>query len=231
MKTSLKQHAAAVLKNRILSMELEPGRLLDETKLSSEFGISRTPLREIFQKLAGEGYLSVTKNRGTKVASMDLATLRHFFQAAPMIYASIARLAAEQSDPADIASLKKVQRSFRKSIEDGHAAEAAIHNHAFHETIGKIAKSPYLMPSLNRLLIDHTRIGRMFYQSRSISDANRIREAADQHDAMIDAFKSHKPAAAVELTLEHWKLSRGLMERFVNPDPLPLELGEMADAV
>ncbi len=231
MKTSLKQRAAAILKNRVLSMELEPGRLLDETELSSEFGISRTPVREIFQRLAGEGYLSVTKNRGAKVASMDLATLRHFFQAAPMIYASIARLAAEQAGPADIASLKKVQRSFRKSLENSHAAETAIHNHAFHETIGEIAKSPYLMPSLNRLLIDHTRIGQMFYQSKSMNDANRIQEAADQHDSMIEAFENHKPAAAVELTLKHWELSRGSMERFVNPDPLPLELGEIVNAV
>ncbi|MEZ5479707.1 MAG: GntR family transcriptional regulator [Thiolinea sp.] len=43
------------LKRQILTMELEPGSALDETRLSEEYEISRTPLREVFRRLAGEG--------------------------------------------------------------------------------------------------------------------------------------------------------------------------------
>lgn len=212
-------------------MELSPGHPLDEVALSAEFGISRTPLREIIQKLGGEGYLTLLENRGAKVASLDLSTLRHFFQAAPMIYASIARLAAEHAIDSDIERLKEIQVAFRQSIGVGRSCETAGHNHRFHEAIGEMAASPYLMPSLKRLLIDHTRIGQMFYRSRSDGDRNRINEAADQHDAMIEAFASRDASRAVELTLQHWELSRGQMERFVSPDPLPFELEGHAGAV
>ena len=38
-------------------MEIAPGSMLDESALSEEFGLSRTPLREVYQSMAGEGYL------------------------------------------------------------------------------------------------------------------------------------------------------------------------------
>lgn len=231
MKTHAKQHCADDLKQRVLSMDIAPGQPLDEIELSEHYGISRTPLREVIQRLGGEGYVVLQDNRGAKVASLDLTTLRHFFQAAPMIYASIARLAAEQAQPSDIDALRDIQSAFRRSIDEGRSAQTAAHNHRFHEAIGVIAASPYLMPSLNRLLIDHTRIGQMFYQSSTDTDRARIHEAADQHDAMIEAFAGHDAARAVELTLKHWELSRGQMERFVSPDPLPFELKDTAHAV
>ena len=37
----------------------------------------------------------MAQNRGAKVASMDIGVMRVFFQTAPMVYANIARLAAE----------------------------------------------------------------------------------------------------------------------------------------
>ena len=226
MKQNPKTACVSALKRRILSMQIPPGQLLDETALSQEFGISRTPLREVIQRLVGEGYLSAQENRGAKVASMDISTMRHFFQAAPMIYASIARLAAEQSTADQVDKLKSVQMAYRKSIAAEQPEETAMHNYRFHLVIGEMAASPYLMPSLDRLLIDHTRIGRVFYESNNPADQKRIAQAADQHDQMIEAFGQNQATHAVQLTLEHWELSRHQMEQFVTPDPLPFELGQ-----
>ncbi|MEP0940460.1 MAG: GntR family transcriptional regulator [Rhizobiaceae bacterium] len=228
MKSNPKSDCIAVLKQRILSMEIAPGQLLDETALSQEFGISRTPLREVIQRLVGEGYLSSQENRGAKVASMDISTMRHFFQAAPMIYASIARLAAEHADNTQVEALRFIQQDYRQSISDGLPRETAMHNFRFHKLIGEMAGTPYLLPSLDRLLIDHTRIGQVFYQTKSPADHQRIDKAADQHDQMIDAFARNAAAEAVQLTLEHWELSRHQMEQFVTPDPLPFELADEA---
>ena len=58
-----KLYCLDILRQQILSLTLEPGSNLDETKLGLEFGISRTPLREILQKLAGEGYVDLTQNK------------------------------------------------------------------------------------------------------------------------------------------------------------------------
>lgn len=221
-----KQTAMEIIRRKVLTMELEPGQPIDEVKLARELGLSRTPLREIVQRLSGEGYLTLEKNRGAKVSSMDIATLGEFFQAAPMIYAAISQLAAERATQTHISELKEIQVKFRRSLTDGDRREIALHNNAFHRAIGRIANSPYLIASLDRLLIDHARISLTFYNPSSQDVIERIETAADQHDQMIQAFERHLPDEAVSITLEHWNLSRDSIERFVRPDPIPFELGE-----
>lgn len=231
MKTNAKTLCLDEMRRRILTLDLQPGAMLDEVMLANEYGISRTPMREIIQRLNGEGYLVIEQNRGAKVAPMDFATMRQFFQAAPMIYAAISRLAAERCEAKDAIRLKDIQLAYRESLVNNLPAETSMRNHEFHEVIGEIAGSPYLIPSLQRLLVDHTRIAQTFYQSANDDDAARIGKAADQHDAMIEAMANHDPEQAVELTLDHWALSRDNIERFVSPDPLEFELGEASRAV
>ena len=43
------------LKRLILTMELDPDALLDEASLTAQYGLSRTPVREVFQRRAGGG--------------------------------------------------------------------------------------------------------------------------------------------------------------------------------
>ena len=217
------------LRKRILSQDIRPGSDLDEASLCAYYGISRTPMREIFQKLSGEGYVRLQQNRGAKVASMDMDMMRVFFQTAPMVYANIARLAAENRWPEQITQLKEIQREFSRSAGAGDAGETAIWNHRFHEQIGRMAHNPYLLPSLNRMLIDHTRLSQTFYRPASDEEKQRVAKACQQHEEMIIAIERQKPALVVELTLAHWDLSRDRLEQFVRPDPLPLDVTDMKD--
>ncbi len=219
------------LKHRILATDLAPGSDLDEVTLTERYGVSRTPLREVFQRLAGEGYINLTANRGAKVSSMDLPAMRTFFQTAPMIYASIARLAAEHRTREELDALGEAQAHFRRATEDENAPAAALANHRFHAMIGQMARNPYLMACLERLLIDHTRLSQTFYRADSKADSQRIAKATDQHDALIAAIEARDAETAIDLTIDHWDLSRDRMEAFVKPDPLPTDIAERADAV
>ena len=217
------------LRKRILSLDIEPGSDLDEVSLSKEYGISRTPLREVLHRLAGDGYVRLEENRGAKVASMDLSMMRVFFQTAPLIYCTVARQAAECRTSVQVAALKETQLAFAAAAKAGVAGETALLNHQFHERIGQMAHNPYLMVSLNRMLIDHTRLSQTFFDPHSAQDQNRIAQASDQHDAMISAIEAGEAALAIDLTLQHWDLSRNEMEKYVRPDPLPLDVISMKD--
>ena len=221
MKLNKKQFCHADLQQRILTLDIEPGTVLDETFLSKQYELSRTPLREVFQRLSGEGYLTLEENRGAKVSSMDIASMRNFFQSAPLIYAAVGRLAAENAAPRQIASLKSAQHSFRKAGENSDVFGMAMFNHAFHQIVGEMAGNAYLTPSLSRLLIDHTRMSLLFYKPKNDRELKLIWTACEQHDQMIEAIEKNEPAVVVDLTLEHWALSRDRIEKFVRPDPLP----------
>lgn len=229
MPKNKKLHCASDLRNRILSLDIDPGTDLDEARLSEEYGISRTPLREILHRLAGDGYVRLTENRGAKVESMDFSVMRVFFQTAPLIYSSVARQAAENRTSQQLDALKEIQRNFTISTRNHDSSQTAILNHNFHELIGEMAQNPYLFAGLQRMLVDHTRLSQTFFRPQSESDETRINKAIAQHDAMISAIEGREPAVAIDLTLQHWDLSRDQMEKYVRPDPLPLDVVSMKD--
>lgn len=229
MPTARKTHCLEDLRMRILRQDIAPGSDLDEATLCSEYALSRTPMREIFQRLAGEGYLRLSDNRGPKVASMDLSVMRMFFQTAPMVYANVARLAAENRRIDEIPELRAIQAEFRAASEAGDAEQASLLNHRFHRRIGEMAHNPYLLPSLNRMLIDHTRLSQTFYRPANEEDANRVRIACEHHDLMIDAIETQDVDRIVALTIDHWTLSKDRLEQFVSPDPLPIETPNTKD--
>lgn len=225
-----KETCLADLEARILSLDLAPGTALDETSLASEYGISRTPLREVLQRLKGAGYVTAEDHRTAKVASMDLAQMRMFFQTAPMLYAAVGRLAAEYRTPAQLDMLKAAQLDFSRATRAGDAGAAALANHRFHGIIGEMSYNAYLLPALERLRIDHTRLSQTFYRPASPEEETAVETARAHHEAMIEAIEAGAAAQMVDLTLAHWDLSRDRVERFVRPDPLPLMEG-FADAV
>jgi DNA-binding GntR family transcriptional regulator len=220
-----KQALQSHLKTSILTMELRPGADLDEVALSDSFGLSRTPLREVFRELAGEGYLQLHAGRGARVAEMSHTTLRDFFLAAPMIYSAVLRLAALNATAEQITSLREAQNAFKSALRSGSASERALANNRFHEITGEMAANIYLLPSFYRLLIDHARIGITFYRPQNNKMAGNLSTASDQHDAIIDAIAAGDDETAAKLAHDHWQLSRGQIEMFVMPTALDVPLG------
>ncbi len=220
-----KQAFYADLKRRVLTLRLKPGADLDEVKLATEYGLSRPPLREVLRQLAGEGYVTLRTNRGAQVSSMTYETLRTFFMVAPMIYAAVARLAAMNARPDQIAELKEVQRGFRNALAGGATEERVALNDRFHALTGEMADDVYLMPSLRRLLIDHARIGMTFYRPNRPEMGARLATAADQHDEMIACIEAGDEDGAAAVARAHWTLSRDQIESFVTPPGLDTPLG------
>lgn len=212
------------LKKQILTLQLEPGSALDESSLSKRYAISRTPLREILRGLAAEGCVQIVNNRGAYVSSMDHKVLRDFFLTAPMIYAAIGRLAAQHANSDQIRQIREIQEKFRMAIAIKSSADMVYWNQCFHALMGEMADNPYLKPSYDRLLIDHARISQTFYRPRDQEMQGRMFSALEQHDAMIEAIEAGDSQRVVDLIVEHWELSRDLIEYFVKPDPLAFEM-------
>ncbi len=229
MTRATKDHCLDDLKHRILATELAPGSDLDEASLAAQYGMSRTPLREVLQRLAGAGFIRLTENKGAKVASMDVETMRTFFQTAPMVYANIAQLAAENRTDLQLDALKDAQSEFARTTKANDPGAAALANHQFHAVITQMARNTYLEAAMNRLLIDHTRLSQTFYRPASPAESVLILKAVEQHDAMISAIEARETALAIDLTLQHWDLSRDRMERYVRPDPLPVDVISLKD--
>ena len=215
------------LKRMILTMRLAPGTDIDEVTLSRQYNLSRTPLREVLRRMAGEGYLVLRDNRGAQVSAMSHKTLRDFFLAAPMIYAAVTRLAAENAKTDQVERLKNIQEGFRRAIQENDLEAKVFTNDQFHAEICDIADNVYLAPSMRRLLIDHARIADTFYRPRNEVMRRNLETAALHHDQMIEAIETGDGDLAAQLAIDHWELSRGQIELFVTPRGLDESLGEL----
>ncbi|MES2259536.1 MAG: GntR family transcriptional regulator [Pseudomonadota bacterium] len=213
------------LRRRILGMELAPGAVVDEVTLAEEFGLSRPPVRELMRQMAAEGYIELEANRPARVSSMNYQSLRSFFLAAPLIYIATTQLAAANATSAEVETLKAIQAQFRAAIDRGDIEGRVVYNDQFHHEIGKMAHNAYLMPSLRRLLIDHARLGKIFYRHPTTSDMQADLDAAvAQHDQIIEAIERHDANLAGDIVRSHMDLSRRRMTEFVVPAGLDVPL-------
>ncbi|HXQ40251.1 MAG TPA: GntR family transcriptional regulator [Candidatus Udaeobacter sp.] len=221
------------LKAQILDLELKPGTLLDETVVSRQFGVSRSPVREALIRLSAEGLVQNLRNRTSIVAPFDIAALPAYFDAMQLLYRLTARLAAANLIPARIEGLRKIMHDHENALHEGDMRAMVRHNRDFHIGIAEMSGNPFLAGWMSGLLDQGQRILRLY--ARNLGDQlpdNRLKshrdmlsaiaagdadkaEAAGRADAqvLIDDFKrnlSDRPAALLEL---HTAKPRKLAER------------------
>ncbi|MCP5072716.1 MAG: GntR family transcriptional regulator [Rhodobacteraceae bacterium] len=66
----------ATLRDRIVLLTYPPGTRLDLDSLSDEFGVSRTPIRNVLQRLERDGLVLTRHGVGTTVTEVDLDRVR-----------------------------------------------------------------------------------------------------------------------------------------------------------
>lgn len=70
----------ATLRERICTNRYPPGTVLNETELGGEFGISRTPIRQVLQKLSHDGLVEIRNGVGTLVTEIDTRTIADLYR-------------------------------------------------------------------------------------------------------------------------------------------------------
>jgi len=105
---SLKLETYENLRYRIITNDFQSGQQLYEKELMQEYGIGRTPLREIFQELQRNGLIEIIPKLGTRVVSMDLRVLREAVQLRRELEGLAAELATQHIETDQSARLRQL---------------------------------------------------------------------------------------------------------------------------
>lgn len=98
------------IRNRILFLEYPTGQILNEKVLAEEFGVSRTPLREVLCRLEWEKLVRILPRSGTMVTEIDFHKMMSIFQVRLEIEALSGRLAAEMMTPGHLESMEQLEK-------------------------------------------------------------------------------------------------------------------------
>ena len=126
------------IKDLITSQKLKPGdRLPSERKLSEEFGVSRSNVREVIQKLQFYGLLTTLPQSGTFVAKIGVPALSGMFtdlmqlkkpdfkslvETRIMLETNIVSLAAERRTTQQLIQIEEALIAYQKKVERGESA-------------------------------------------------------------------------------------------------------------
>jgi DNA-binding GntR family transcriptional regulator len=132
------------LKERIFRDELSTGQWLVERDLCNKYQISRTPMREVLQRLVSEGLLDLHKSKGYAVKTLSMKEIVEIFQAREAIECMLTRLACHNIDEPFTERLNELKLELEEvEIEKDVSAGVDI-GRKFHDLISETAKNSFL---------------------------------------------------------------------------------------
>jgi len=178
------------LRTAMLTLELQPGVLLDETELAQRYNVSRSPVREALIRLSAEGLVTTLRNRSSVVASLDLGEVVSFFDALDLMYRVTARRAAAVANAEDIARIRVSAEAHRAAIQSGSRQAVIDSNRAFHTEVAQSCRNSYFVHWTQALLDSGQRIQHLYWQRLGAQQSDHA------HTAIVDAIAAGDADAA-----------------------------------
>jgi DNA-binding GntR family transcriptional regulator len=195
----LYEEVAELLRQRIFAgkaNDLEPGAWIDELKLSQEYGISRTPLREAIKVLAAEGLVTMKMRRGAYVTEVNAKDLRDVFHLMAVLEADAAGTVADTATAAQLQALEALHQQLEKSVKD--RVKFFQLNEAFHVKLLEVANNRWA----GQMVADLRKVMKL-NRAQSLLKAGRIEESLAEHAAIMAALTSRDAAAAQAAMRSH----------------------------
>lgn len=185
------------LRNKILSLQLEPGAHVDELGLSKLLGLGRTPIREALQRLAHDSLVTIIPRKGTIISPINTVQLKEAQELRWELDCLAARWAAERATEEQLGLLETfIEEISRTDLTDRyHHVEADRH---FHLQLARAAQNRYLAGTLDQLFNHSVRLvnaagAPMATTSEEVHDYRQIAAAlrARDPDAAEQAMQVH----------------------------------------
>ena len=186
------------LEQRIVEGELGNGKRLDETELSSFYGVSRTPVREALQRLAESGLADHLPRRGTFVRSPSLSQLVEMFEVMAELECMAIRLAARRATANDIDALEKDNETCRAAVAANDTKKYYEINARLHGRIYQMSGNSFLAIEARRL---HDRLRP--FRRLQLRVRGRMEESMAEHDIILAALRDGDADLAMETMKKH----------------------------
>ncbi len=211
---SLKQAIYQQLREQIIFLELKPGEFVNETRLASELGVSRTILREILQRLIADGLLTSTPNQGVHVQGIDLLMIKNAYEMRISLEGLAGRLAAERARPEHLHQLRDLIKRGEAARNRQDYREMARLDWEFHRVIGEATRNELLAITLLRLLMPFNRLWYM-----AMADHGKVGNFLNEWREVLGALEKRAPAAAEKALVEHMTATPSVISPVLSLNP------------
>jgi len=211
------------IRQAIVEGRYQPVQRLIEQRISEEFDLSRTPVRESLRRLDAEGLVIIERNRGAVVRPIATNEILDMYELRSRLEALVAERAASRVTADDLAELDEAIAEFDAGLAAKGVTDLEIvrrvdaANYRFHNGLLRVADNPRLSHLLARL-VDMP----LVFQAMRVFTPEMRQRSNLFHRLIRDAVAAGEPDRAGRLMTEHILMGR---------DALVLHLNEASDSL
>lgn len=195
---SLEEQVFIALEEEILTGNLKKGDTLTEISLSKRLGVSRTPLRAALHRLAEEGLVEITPNRGATVIGVGKEELVDIYKIRMRLEGLASREAAARITDEDKKKLRTSVELSEFYIVKQDSESLKELDSEFHNIIYKASGNRLLCKTLSEL---HRNI--KVYRKLSLTVPERLEKSVMEHREILNAILAGDGETADTLTRRH----------------------------
>jgi DNA-binding GntR family transcriptional regulator len=189
---------AEELEERIFDGTFSDGDRLDEVRLAQQFGVSRTPLREAFQRLALSGLVELIPRRGAFVRQPGPVELMEMFEVMAELEAVCGRLAGKRISDKALAELNDANAKCHAALEAQNSDAYYVENERFHHILYRESGNSFLQQEACKL---HKRLKP--FRRQQLRFRGRLAQSMAEHEAVVEALTNGDGEAAAAVLREH----------------------------
>lgn len=191
---TMQESVADMIRDLILSGQLEPGQRLTQNQIAEQLGVSRTPVREALQKLASEGLVTFSPYKGASVAEFSAADLMDIYSIRIALEGYCARLAAAQITDEQLVQLEALLDQMKEAYERADRWQLLAVNREFYVVFYAIPDQPRLY----ELTMKYLDIANL-YRHMALAQERYFKHIIDGHEGLLAAVKQRDPDAVERL--------------------------------
>ncbi|MFI7437437.1 FCD domain-containing protein [Micromonospora haikouensis] len=197
---------AEQIRNRIMTGEIPIGAQLRQAELASNFGVSRTPVREALRQLQTSGLIEVLPNKGAVVSVPAPWDVREAYEVRAELEALAAARAVRRITRDQIDQLRAAnQEMYDLSVAGRGDGAPAQHDHrrsndVFHTLIASISGNARLSKAINDI---NETFPRNVSAQLIVNDSRHRDENFQEHERILEALADGDAQRAADQMREH----------------------------
>ncbi|MFI6638375.1 GntR family transcriptional regulator [Streptomyces sp. NPDC050504] len=193
----LREQVKEELLKRLGRGTIPTGEAINEGKLATELGVSRTPLREALISLEREGIITSERGKGFRFTPMSAREFRDL----TTIVATLESLALETSDPAHLAEMapRLLEEARAFSVEQAPHDVIERYDDAWHDLLLSGCPNDRLLDLLASLKLTMHR-----YERLALGDQDVLERSAEEHERIAECLLRRDVEGAARALRENW---------------------------
>ena len=181
----------------IIDHRIPPGTPLPEDALSNAFGVSRTIIRKVLQRLNHERLVDIVPNKGATVAKPSNEEARQVFDARRAIERAVIERVVQSVHDQDIDALAALVADEKKAFEKGDKRRRLMLSGEFHSRLARLSGNEVLT-SIVTELVSRTSLIIALYELPGAVPCSH-----SEHLEIIDAVKRRDARKAIQYMDHH----------------------------